>query len=327
MNILITGGAGYIGSHVLELLLDGGHNIHILDNLSTGRRESVLGGTLHQKELSDLEFIEELITKEKIDSVLHFAGSIVVPESVENPLLYYGNNTVNTAQLLQLCVRLRVRNFIFSSTAAVYGDPENGQCSEKSSVDPINPYGRTKLMTEWMLEDVNRAHPELNYVVLRYFNVAGASPSGRIGQCGKDSTHLIKLAVKTALGQRSELNVFGTNYSTNDGTCIRDYIHVTDLAQAHVDALNYLQAGGKSQLLNCGYGLGASVKEVIEVVKKVSGVDFKVVDSQRRAGDPAKLVAVASEIRKVLNWTPKYDNLEIIVKNALDWERTLSEQV
>lgn len=326
-NILVTGGAGYIGSHVVKQLGEAGHNITIIDNLSTGKKESVLYGKLFNVDLSNFSEVEKIFKNGNFDSCFHFAGSIVVPESVENPLKYYQNNTVNTLGLLKLCDQYNVNNFIFSSTAAVYGINESGICSEESPIAPINPYGWTKFMTEQMLQDLSLAKKNFNFVVLRYFNVAGASADGKVGQCFPNATHLIKLACQTATGQRESLDVFGTNYDTPDGTCIRDYIHVDDLSLAHIKALDYLSKGGQSEVLNCGYGHGYSVKEVIKVVKEVSGVDFKVIHSDRRAGDAVKLISKAEKIKNVLNWNPKYDNLKFIVKSALDWEEKLKSQL
>ena len=323
-KILITGGAGYIGSHIVNLLGPSDHEMVIYDDLSTGRRASVVAGRLVVGELEDIEKLENLIQKENFDACMHFAGSIIVPESVTDPLKYYNNNTQNTLDLLNLCTENGINKFIFSSTAAVYGEPEGGVCTEVTPTNPINPYGRTKLMTEWMLEDIAKAHEDFEYIVLRYFNVAGASIDGKVGQCSPLSTHLIKLACEAALGKRDHLAIYGNDYETRDGTCIRDYIHTDDLAQAHVDALNYLLKGGKSETLNCGYGDGFTVQEVIDVVKKVSGVDFKTIQAPRRDGDPGVLMSKADKIGKVLNWTPKHNDLELIVKTALDWERVLS---
>lgn len=323
MTTLITGGAGYIGSHVVTLLGELGRDIVVYDNLSTGRRESVHYGKFVQGDLADREHLERVLVEEKISSVIHFAGSIIVPESVEKPHLYYENNTVNSLHLIESCVKHKVDKFIFSSTAAVYGMPEVGECSELTPPAPINPYGRSKLMTEWTLEDTAHAH-DFRFVALRYFNVAGAHVGGKVGQCSPNSTHLIKIACETALGKRSSMSVFGEDYNTPDGSCYRDYIHVDDLAQAHLDALIYLEKGGASEIMNCGYGRGFSVKEVLEVVKRVSGVDFKVERGPRRAGDSPILISKAEKIAKVLGWKPRYNDLDLIVKTALDWERKLS---
>ena len=322
-NILVTGGAGYIGSHIVNLLSTTNHKVTVLDNLSTGRRESVVAGELIVGDLEDLKLLDELFKTSKFDAVFHFAGSIIVPESVTEPLKYYNNNTLNTLQLINMCKKYDVNNFIFSSTAAVYGDPESGICTEEMPTRPINPYGRTKLMTEWMLEDYSNANPNFNYVALRYFNVAGAAINGKVGQCSPLSTHLIKIACETALGKREKMTIYGEDYETRDGTCVRDYIHTDDLAQAHIDALEYLLRGGSSQVLNCGYGEGYTVKEVVKVVKEVSGVDFVAEMGPRRAGDPASLVSRADKIKEILGWKPKHNSLELMVRTALDWERNL----
>lgn len=329
-NILITGGAGYIGSHVLNLLGQDesyDYQITVLDNLSTGRKKSVLYGELVVESLENTEFVDQLFQQKKFDAVIHFAGSIVVPESVENPEKYYANNTENSLNLLKLCHKHNVKNFIFSSTAAVYGMglDNGGRCTEEGHVDPINPYGRSKLMTEWMLEDFSKAY-DFNYVALRYFNVAGGNVEGKVGQCTPNATHLIKIACQCATGQRDKMQLFGTEYPTSDGTCVRDYIHVDDLGFAHLDALKYLLKGGTSQVLNCGYGRGATVREVIKAVKNVSGVDFPVEEVGPRAGDAVELISVADKIQKVLGWKPRYNDLELIVKTALDWEETLKKE-
>lgn len=320
MNILITGGAGYIGSHVVKALGSLGHSLTIYDNLSTGHRKAVTLGELVEGDLSDKEKLEDLFEASKFDAVLHFAGSIVVPESVSNPLKYYQNNTVNSHLLVSLCHKYKVNKFIFSSTAAVYGMPKDGICREDSELAPINPYGQSKLMTELMLKDVS-ASSDLRYVALRYFNVSGADPDGKIGQSFPEATHLIKVACEAACNKRDHLKVFGTDYPTPDGTCIRDYIHVSDLADAHVKALEYLERGGQSDILNCGYGHGFSVKEVISRVKAVTGVDFKVIESPRRPGDPASLTAKVDRIHSVIGWKPKYDDLNVIIKSAYEWEK------
>lgn len=323
MKILVTGGAGYIGSHIVLLLGKLGHEVTVIDNLSTGRRESVIGADLIVGEVADSNFLDQVMNSKKFDACVHFAGSIIVPESVTNPTKYYDNNTANSLNLIQACLRNKISKFLFSSTAAVYGLPAGGECVESTPVMPINPYGKSKLMTEWMLEDTAHANAEFNYVALRYFNVAGANVEGKVGQCSPFSTHLIKIACETALGKRKSMSVFGDDYNTPDGTCIRDYIHTDDLAQAHIDAIQYLVDGGKSDVFNCGYGHGFSVKEVLETVKKVSGVDFEVTQGPRRDGDAPNLIAVSSKIRKTLGWKPKHDDLSLIVKTALDWERNL----
>ena len=325
MKILVTGGAGYIGSHVVKLLGETGeHEIVVLDNLSTGVADAVLFGRLVKMDLGNFADVEELFKTGKFDAVIHFAAKIVVPESVENPLLYYRNNTVNTTNLIEMCVKYGVSKFIFSSTAAVYGEPEDGVVTELTTTAPISPYGWSKLMSEWVLRDTAYAHKNFNYVALRYFNVAGADPDGRIGQNFPNATHLIKVASQTALKMRDKLSVFGTDFNTPDGTGVRDYIHVTDLASAHISALEYLKNGGCSQILNCGYGKGSSVLEVIESVKKVSGEDFKVEMIDRRPGDPGLLIADNGKILANLDWTPKYQDLDFICKTAYEWEKKIT---
>lgn len=325
MAVLVTGGAGYIGSHMVLELVDAGEDVVVLDDLSTGFRWSVPPeATMVVGDVGDQALVSRVIDEHGIDSILHFAAKIVVPESVADPLTYYLNNTVKSRALIETAITTGVTNFIFSSTAAVYGNAQAELLSEDTPLNPINPYGRTKLMTEWMLEDASRAHG-LRYAVLRYFNVAGADPKGRSGQSTPQATHLIKVAAQAALGQRRHLDVFGTDYDTKDGTCIRDYIQVTDLARAHLAALRHLRHEGDCITMNCGYGHGASVLDVINVVKKVSGVDFEVRYSPRRPGDPGALVAKVSRIRS-LGWEPQYDNLEEIVDQALRWERTLAER-
>ncbi len=323
MTVLVSGGAGYIGSHMVLELLDRGESVVVLDNLSTGFWWAVPKEVpLIQGDVADQDLVARIIAEHGISEIAHFAAKIVVPESVADPLGYYLNNTVKTRALLESAVRGGVRRVIFSSTAAVYGEPPVSPVPEEIELNPINPYGRSKLMSEWMLADAAKAHG-LGYVVLRYFNVAGADPRGRSGQSSPNATHLIKVAGQAALGQRDGLEVFGTDYPTPDGTCVRDYIHVTDLARAHLAALDHLRGGGESLTLNCGYGRGYSVKQVVEVVKKVSGVDFPVKFSGRRAGDPAALVAKADRIRNELGWKPEHEDLEEIVRQALAWEDSL----
>jgi len=323
MKILITGGAGYIGSHLVMALDHTLHDVVIVDNLSTGNKLAVTHGRLVVGDLSDKKFMTELFEKEKFEAVIHFAGSIVVPDSVEDPLTYYQNNTVNSHALLVLCRKFNVNKFIFSSTAAVYGMPEGGVCVESTPLRPINPYGESKLMTEMMLKDYSQSS-SFRYVALRYFNVSGADPKGRIGQSFPKATHLIKAACEAACGKREKLELFGTDYPTKDGSCIRDYIHVSDLANAHVMALEYLASGGKSEALNCGYGHGYSVKEVINLVKKITRVDFNVIESPRRVGDPASLISNADRIREVIGWVPKHNDLNLIIKTAYEWEKNRS---
>lgn len=321
-KILVTGGAGYIGSHVVMKLGEIGADIVVVDNLSTGKKENILAGRLVQMNLEDTDALDKLMQAEKFDAVVHFAGSIVVPESVSNPNKYYSNNTINSANLIALCIKNKVSKFVFSSTAAVYGVPDTMSVNENSPTAPINPYGRSKLMTEWMLKDAAFAH-DFNFIALRYFNVAGADHKGRIGQCFPGATHLIKVSCETALNKRPKVEIFGTDFNTPDGSGVRDYIHVEDLAQAHLDALQYLDNNKKSHILNCGYGKGYSVKEVIQMVKKVSGVNFTALESGRRPGDPPALISEANEIKKVLGWTPKFNDLEFIVKTAYEWEKKI----
>src|SRR5579883_437985 len=321
MTILVTGGAGYIGSHMVHALLDGGESVVVLDNLSTGFDWVVPANVpLVVGETGDQNLVASLIARHGVDAVIHFAASLVVPDSVVDPLGYYRNNTVNSRALIETAIKSGVRHFIFSSTAAVYGNPARIPVGEDDLTVPISPYGSSKLMTEIMLRDAGAAHG-LSYVALRYFNVAGADPQMRTGQSTKGATHLVKVAVETSLGLRKSIEVFGTDYATPDGTCIRDYIHVSDLIRAHGDALRYLRDGGASLILNCGYGRGFSVGEVIDTVKRVSGVDFKVKTGGRRAGDPATIVADATRIRTMLGWAPQFDDLTIIVDHALKWER------
>ena len=323
MTILVTGGAGYIGSHMALELLDAGEKVVVLDDLSTGFRWAVPDkATLVVGDFGDEDLVTETLARHDVDAIIHFAAKIVVPESVSDPLRYYHNNTAKARTLLECAVDAGVKHFIFSSTAAVYGDPEQNPVTEIETLKPISPYGRSKMMVEWMLEDTAKAFP-LAYVALRYFNVAGADPLGRSGQSTPNATHLIKVAVQAALGRRDGMDVYGVDYPTPDGSCVRDYIHVTDLARAHLDALRYLRAGGASIVCNAGYQQGFSVLEVIDVVKKVAGVDFPVRLAGRRAGDPAAIVAANARIRETLGWVPLHDNLEEIVEQALSWERRL----
>jgi UDP-glucose 4-epimerase len=323
MAILVTGGAGYIGSHMVHTLADAGERVVVLDNLSTGFPWAVPTGVpLTVADSGDQLRVAALIAEYRVDTIIHFAASIVVPDSVRDPLGYYRNNTMNSRALLEVAVNSGVRHFVFSSTAAVYGNAENRPIDEDARLMPMSPYGSSKLMTEMMLRDVGAAQG-LKYVVLRYFNVAGADPQMRTGQSTEGATHLIKVAVETALGMRDKIEVFGTDYETADGTCIRDYIHVTDLAHAHMSALAHLRRGGASGTYNCGYGHGYSVIEVIEAVKRMSGCNFKVTHSARRPGDPAVIVADNARIRSQLGWEPRFDRLDTIVDHALTWERRL----
>jgi UDP-glucose 4-epimerase len=323
MAVLVTGGAGYIGSHMALRLCDAGETVVVLDNLTTGFDWAVDGrATLVQGAAGDMDLVGRLIKEYDIREIVHFAGSIVVPESVVDPLKYYANNTATSRNLIEAAVKGGVRHFVFSSTAAVYGMTGLDPVVEDTPLSPMSPYGRSKLMTEMMLADVAAAHP-ITYGVLRYFNVAGADPKGRSGQSTPFATHLIKVACQTALGQREAMDIFGSDYPTPDGTCVRDYIHVTDLIEAHALLVGYLRDGGASTTLNCGYGRGYSVREVVDTVKSVSGIDFTVRQSPRRAGDPPAIVAGADKVRSLLGWRPRYDDLNGIVKNALDWEQHL----
>jgi UDP-glucose 4-epimerase len=327
MSVLVTGGAGYIGSHMVLKLLDAGEKVVILDNLSTGLAFAVPKGVaLAVGDVGDADLLRRLLDGQEVDAIIHFAGSIVVPESVVDPLGYYLNNTVKSRTLMAMAVKCGIRHFIFSSTAAVYGLTGDQPVAEEGPLAPISPYGSSKRMTEIMLADAGRAH-DLRYVALRYFNVAGADPEGRSGQSTPRATHLIKVACETALGKRGHLEVFGTDYPTPDGTCVRDYIHVSDLARAHMAALHHLRVGGASDVLNCGYGRGFSVLEVIEAVKRAAGRDFEVRRGPRRAGDPARVIAATERIRATLGWTPEHDDLDTIVRHALAWEEHLSRHI
>lgn len=326
MAVLVTGGAGYIGSHMVLALRDAGHDdIVVLDDLSTGFDWALSPEvTLVVGDVADQALVADVIRRHRIDAIAHFAARIVVPDSVADPLGYYLANTVKTRALIGTAVKEGVTHIIFSSTAAVYGEPKTIPVPEDLITSPINPYGRSKLMSEWMIADAAKAHG-FTYVILRYFNVAGADPRGRTGQSSPNATHLIKVATQAALGQRTHLDVYGTDYPTRDGSCLRDYIQVSDLAEAHRVALDHLRSGGESLTLNCGYSRGYSVLEVIEVVKRISGRDFDVRLSPRRPGDPAQIIAEAQRIRE-LGWTPKNDNLDRIVEQALAWEHALSRR-
>lgn len=321
-SILVTGGAGYIGSHTVRQLGEAGHQVVVLDNLSKGFREHILYGEFVEGDTSDRELVSSLLKQHDIDTVIHFAAHTIVPESVEDPLKYYRNNTCATRNLLECCEEHGVGQFVFSSTAAVYGEPEVEKCWEEAALQPINPYGMSKLMTEHMLRDLGSTG-KMRYVILRYFNVAGSDPEGRIGQSTPGATLLIKVAAELAVGKRDALYIFGTDYPTPDGTGVRDYIHVEDLADAHLKALDYLRAGGESQILNCGYGHGYSVREVMDMVQKVHGEKLNIIETDRRPGDPPALIAGADKVREILGWEPRYDDLEAIVRHSLAWEQKL----
>ncbi|MCH9693231.1 MAG: UDP-glucose 4-epimerase GalE [Gammaproteobacteria bacterium] len=322
-KILVTGGAGYIGSHVVRQLGLAGESVVTLDNLSTGFEAAVTSGEFVLGDTGDDALLENVFTEHDIETVMHFAAHTVVPESVADPLKYYRNNTASSRTLLEASTRHGVKNFVFSSTAAVYGAPDGNSASEESLTRPINPYGTSKLMTEWMLRDLAAAGGP-KFVALRYFNVAGCEPSGTIGQSTPNATLLVKVACEAATGRRPSVKIFGTDYPTPDGTGVRDYIHVDDLACAHLDALTYLRNGGEPQFLNCGYGHGYSVREVLAAVERASGAPLKIDEEPRRAGDPPELIAVADRVRDVLGWTPKYDDLDTIVRTSLEWERKIA---
>lgn len=335
-NILVTGGAGYIGSHVVrQLSLGENVNVTVLDNLCGGEFDSIsVLKKFFEKDrfefvnldLSDFGAVEELFKNNKFDAVIHFAAHLQVGESVQIPLKYYMNNTVNTTHLIECCQKYGVNRFIFSSTAAVYGEPAEMPISETTPTSPINPYGMSKLMSEQVLQDTAKANNDFKYVILRYFNVAGGATDGSLGECHEPETHLVPLIVHAAIGKREKIMMFGDDYETPDGSCIRDYVHVEDLASAHIKALTYLASGNESNVFNCGYGHGYSVKEVIDTVKKASGVDFTVEVAARREGDPAELVADNSKIMKEMGWEPQYDNLELICKSALQWEQKMMKE-
>jgi UDP-glucose 4-epimerase len=322
-TILVTGGAGYIGSHVVRQLGEAGEKVVVLDDLSTGFRQAVLFGELVVGNTGDAACLDKLFSAHEIDTIMHFAAHTVVPESVSNPLKYYGNNTCASRTLLEFALRAGVKNVVFSSTAAVYGIPREGEASEDTPTAPINAYGMSKLMTEYMLRDVAAVNP-LRYVALRYFNVAGSDPAGRIGQSTPKATLLTKVACEVAVGKRPYVSIFGTDYPTPDGTGVRDYIHVEDLADAHLKALDYLRRGGESTTLNCGYGRGYSVRELLDMVDKVAGHTIARKEEPRRAGDPPTLVARANRIRTTLGWQPRHDDLAKIVSTSLAWERKLA---
>ena len=323
-SILVTGGAGYIGSHTVLQLVARGERVVVLDDLSTGFRQAVRGAELVTGNVGDRALVDRVLAANRVDTIVHFAAHTIVPESVSNPLKYYGNNTCATRSLLEAASQAGVKHFVFSSTAAVYGMPSSGLASEDSPNQPINPYGTSKLMSEWTLRDLC-AVTAMRYVALRYFNVAGSDLEGRIGQSTRAATLLVKVACEVAVGKRPHLSVFGTDYPTPDGTGVRDYIHVEDLATAHVNALTYLRDGGKSLVANCGYGHGYSVREVLQSVERVAGVKLNVKDEPRRAGDPPSLVAKTDKVRTLLGWKPQLDDIDTIVRTSLEWERKLQK--
>ena len=324
-SVLVTGGAGYIGSHTLLQLTSRGEKVVVLDDLSTGFRQAVRDVPLVVGNVGDRALVDRLLAEHRVDTIIHFAAHTIVPESVSNPLKYYGNNTCATRSLLEAATQAGVKNFVFSSTAAVYGIPSSGLASEETQTQPINAYGTSKLMSEWMLRDLSAA-TSLRHVVLRYFNVAGSDPEGRIGQSTRAATLLVKVACEAAVGKRPFLSVFGTDYPTPDGTGVRDYIHVEDLATAHLNSLDYLRAGGKSLIANAGYGHGYSVREVLSSVEKIAGIKLDVREEPRRAGDPPSLIAKCDRVRDLLKWQPKFDDIDTIVKTSLEWEKRLQRE-
>ena len=324
-TVLVTGGAGYIGSHTVLQLVARGERVVVLDDLSTGFRQAVRDVPLVEGNVGDRRLVDSLLAEHRVDTIVHFAAHTIVPESVSNPLKYYGNNTCSTRSLLEAASQAGVKNIVFSSTAAVYGIPAAGLASEDSPTAPINPYGTSKLMSEWMLRDVCSATP-MRHVALRYFNVAGSDPQGRIGQSTRAATLLVKVAVEAAVGKRPYLSVFGTDYPTPDGTGVRDYIHVEDLATAHLNSLDYLRAGGKSLVANVGYGHGYSVREVLSSVEKIAGLKLNVREEPRRAGDPPSLVARCEKVRELLKWQPRLDDIDTIVRTSLEWEKRLQRE-
>jgi UDP-glucose 4-epimerase len=324
-KILVTGGAGYIGSHVVRQLGAAAESVVTLDNLCTGFEAAVTAGDFIAGDTGDAELLDKIFSEHDIDTVMHFAAHTVVPESVADPLKYYRNNTASSRTLLEAASKHGVKHFVFSSTAAVYGIPEGGKASEGSPTQPINPYGTSKLMTEWMLRDLAAAGGP-RYVALRYFNVAGCEPTGTIGQSTPKATLLVKVACEAATGRRPGVAIYGTDYPTPDGTGLRDYIHVEDLASAHLDALTYLRNGGESSVLNCGYGHGYSVRDVLAAVERANGAPLNISEEPRRAGDPPELIAVAQRVREVLGWSPQFDDLDTIVQTSLAWERKIAAE-
>lgn len=331
MNILVTGGAGYVGSNLAHHLCDLGHSVVVVDNLYSGHRWAIPDkATFYEGCFGDQTLLRDVLDKHNIETVVHCGAFVEVGESMGNPLKYYKNNTLNALNLIESCLQVGVTQFLFSSTAALYGNPEKDLIDELSPIAPINPYGCSKFATEMILKDVSQAHlynpknKHFRYVSLRYFNVAGANMDGKVGQATPRATHLIKVACQTAVGLNQEMNIFGTDYPTTDGTCVRDYIHVDDLASAHLVAINYLSKGGESEIFNCGYGHGYSVREVIDTVKEVSGVDFKVNEAKRRPGDPATLVADSKKLQQ-LGWKPQYDDIRTICRSAYNWELKLKD--
>jgi UDP-glucose 4-epimerase len=324
-TVLVTGGAGYIGSHTVLQLVARGERVVVLDDLSTGFRQAVRDVPLVVGNVGDRRLVDGLLAEHGVDTIVHFAAHTIVPESVANPLKYYGNNTCATRSLLEAASQAGVKNFVFSSTAAVYGMPPTGLASEESPTAPINAYGTSKLMSEWMLRDLCSV-TAMRHVALRYFNVAGSDPQGRIGQSTRAATLLVKAACEAAVGKRSHLSIFGTDYPTPDGTGVRDYIHVEDLATAHLNSLDYLRAGGKSLVANVGYGHGYSVREVLSSVEKIAGLKLDVREEPRRAGDPPSLVARCERVRELLKWQPQLDDIDTIVRTSLEWEKRLQRE-
>ena len=324
-TVLVTAGAGYIGSHTVLQLVARGERVVVLDDLSTGFRQAVRDVPLIVGNVGDRKLVDQILAEHKVDTIVHFAAHVIVPESVSNPLKYYGNNTCATRSLLEAASQAGVKHVVFSSTAAVYGMPATGVAAEDTPTSPINPYGMSKLMSEYMLRDLSAATP-LRHVALRYFNVAGSDPEGRIGQSTRAATLLVKVACEAAIGKRSHLSVYGTDFPTPDGTGVRDYIHVADLASAHLNALDYLRNGGASMIANVGYGHGYSVRQVLSSVERLAGIKLDIRDEPRRAGDPPSLIARCERVRNVLKWQPKLDDIDTIVRTSLEWEKRLQRE-